>query len=114
MAEGNGKISKVTTETIINEIADEYKIPVQVVKNVMKGTKRKVAEHIGKGEAVQLTGFVMITPQYRAARIANNISTHQKETIPETVGVSIKAGVDIKREAAKLSPADWKPTETDK
>lgn len=102
-------IKKVTTEDIVNDIIEATGLPKATVKSVMAAEKKAVANHLEKGEKVQLTGYLIATPQYRAAREANNISTHKKEQIPETVGVSIKAGTDLKSAAAKLDPADWRP-----
>jgi nucleoid DNA-binding protein len=100
---------KVTTEVIVKEIMEKTKFPKDTVKAIMNAEKEFVASHIGKGEAVQLTGYFIATPIYRAAREANDISKKQKNLIPETVGVSIKGGTELKNAASKLDPEAWRP-----
>ena len=39
----------------------------------------------------------------------NDIVTKQKALIPESVGVSIKAGTELKSAALTLNPEDYKP-----
>jgi nucleoid DNA-binding protein len=104
---------KVTTDTIVKDIMEATKFPKDTVKAIMSAEKKAVATHVGNGEAVQLTGYFTASPIYRAAREANDISKKAKNLIPETVGVSIKGGTELKSAAAKLDPVYWRPTEVE-
>lgn len=105
-------LPKITTEEIARQVAEKLEgVSKKQVKNILSTTKEVVAENLKKGNVIQITGFFSVAPQYRGERLANNIVTKQKALIPESVGVSIKAGTDLKNAALTLNPSDYKKTE---
>lgn len=103
-------LPKITTEEIAKQVAEKLGgVSKKQVKNILNATKEIVAENLKDGKVIQITGFFSVAPQYRGERLANNIVTKQKALIPESVGVSIKAGTELKSAALTLDPEDYKP-----
>ena len=66
-------------------------------------------EVLGKGDKVQLTGFITIKPVYRAARKGFDPLKKEAMDIAPTVGVSVKAGEQLKKAVEKLKVEDFAP-----
>lgn len=106
----NKNLEKVTTEFIAKKVASSLNgVSKKQIKEILTATKHAVAETLKEGKIIQITGFFTVAPQYRSERMANNIVTKQKSVIPESVGVSIKAGTELKSAALTLNPNDYKP-----
>jgi nucleoid DNA-binding protein len=99
----------ITTEDIIKIVAGKVEGASQKdVREILNGVKDACADALKEGRKVQLTGFFTAQPIYRSARTANDISTKKPMDVPESVGVSIKAGSLLKSATVGLTPADYK------
>lgn len=92
----------VTTEDLIKAVAEASKVSEEdsfsqrEVRIVLSLLKKVVANALAAGQRISWTGFLCLTPSYRAARKGNNVVTSEKMDIPESVVVSVKAGKLLK------------------
>lgn len=66
-------------------------------------------ETLAKGEKVQLTGFFTVKPVFRAKRKGYDPIKLQAMDIPESVGVSIKAGEKLRKAVDGLDVESVRP-----
>lgn len=76
---------------------------------VIKALRIVSANALAEGKKLQYTSFFSATPSYRSSREANNVSTGEPMTVPEAMGVSVKAGKALKDAAAELDPKKYAP-----
>lgn len=102
--------TSVTTESIVREIAasEDLNMSQAEVKSVLKKFENIVTTALSEGKKVQVTGFFSAEPTYRSSRMANNVATGEPMEVPESMGVSIRAGQRLKDAAGTLNPADYK------
>ena len=100
----------LTTEDIVKEVAsmEDVGLSQKEVRAAINGLRNAIVNALKSGKKVQLTGFFTVHPIYRGERKANNIATHEEMLVPESVGVSIKSGADLKKATYNLDPSDFK------
>jgi DNA-binding protein HU-beta len=101
--------TSMSTDDIVKAVSSKEGMSQKDVRACLKAIEEAVAEAVGEGKKVQLTGFATIAPIYRAERMANNIVTGEPMKVPETMSVSIKAGSMLKTAVDKLDPKDYAP-----
>lgn len=92
---------------MIKAIATDAGLTQVDVNKFLISQQKVVAETLRQGGEVQLIGFMTIRPIAKAARTGRNISTDQPMIIPETVGVSMSPGKNLKDAVAELDYADF-------
>ena len=95
----------------VKAIAEKTELTQVAVNKVFGALEEYVHETLAKGEKVQLTGFLNIKPAYRAARKGFDPLKEVPMEIPETVGVSVKAGEKLKKATNGLDVAKFRPAE---
>ena len=83
----------------------KQKLSITEAKEVANAFVAGIAGALKKGQKVQLTGFLTISPSYRGEREGNNVATGEKMTIPESITFNAKVGKTLK-DVAKELPAD--------
>lgn len=91
------EISKLEGENAVD-------LPQTQIKKVLRGLEEVVTSALAENRKVQLTGFFSCAPVYRSARKANNVMTGEIMEVPESVGVTIKAGKKLKDATNDLKP----------
>lgn len=76
---------------------------------VLNALEEITIETLQAGEKVQLTGFFIAKPVYRAARKGFDPLKEVPMDIPATVGISIKAGEKLKAASKGLNVKDFEP-----
>jgi DNA-binding protein HU-beta len=93
----------------VKAIAESTGLTQVAVNKVINGLESLTHEVLGRGEKLQLTGFINIKPAYRAARKGFDPLKNEAMEIAETVGVSVKAGEKLKTATKQLDVANFRP-----
>ena len=91
----------LNTEGVVkamSEASKEMDTPIsqKAAADMLNVFKKVINNSLATGQKVQLTGFLTLTPSYRAARKGNNVITGQPMDIPDGVVVNVKAGKSLK------------------
>lgn len=91
----------LSTSDLIIQIAEQLKetgevVPRRQVEAVINMLKSVCMASLANGVKVQMTGFLNITPVYRAARTGNNVLNNAPLEIPETIAVTVKPGKQLR------------------
>lgn len=98
----NNSDKKFVTKDIIGAMAEkssadgEVKLTKKEAGAAIKYFEDVITEMMATGASIQLTGFLTISPSYRAARTGNDIMTKKPIDIPESVVATAKAGKQLK------------------
>ncbi|AYP68634.1 hypothetical protein EalM132_00122 [Exiguobacterium phage vB_EalM-132] len=96
-------------QEMVKAIAGKTGLTQVDVSKVLTELQSLTIETLEKGEKVQLTGFLNIKPVYRAARQGFDPLKKVAMAIEPTVGVSVKAGEQLKKAVVGLDVADFAP-----
>jgi len=93
----------------VKAIADKTGLTQVAVNKVFNAFEEITHETLGKGEKIQITGFLNIKPAYRSARKGFDPLKGEAMDIAETVGVSVKAGEKLKTAVKGLDVSAFRP-----
>lgn len=96
-------------QEMVKAIAGKTGLTQVDVSKVLGAFQELTTETLEKGEKVQITGFLNIKPVYRASRQGFDPLKKVHMEIPATVGVSVKAGEQLKKATAGLKVEDFAP-----
>src|SRR4051794_22265795 len=93
---------KQLTERIANNLSKKRVSLTRIqIENVLNEYLTETKKALVKGEEVRLQGYFTLKTDIRKARIAMNLQTKKKMTIPAKRVPKIKFSADLKEEIAK-------------
>lgn len=86
----------MTRADIVKQIADEIDLPKNVIDQTIIELLNTISQNIVEGETIYLRGFGTFGSKIRKERIARNLKTNEKITVPEHRVPYFQPGKDLK------------------
>lgn len=92
---------KILTDRISNNLSKKHSLTKIQIETILSEFLEEIKKALIKGEEIRFPGYLSLKTTIQAARVAMNLQTKKKMTIPAKRVPKVKFSEELKKEIAK-------------